>query len=79
MREARVRLARTAATPDVDWQVGVRRLQEGGDMALVFCTHWFDIVRSDCTRVIGLRDGRIAGVGKAGSVGGVECPGPACV
>lgn len=31
----------------------------GGDMALVFCTHWFDIVRSDCTRVIGLRDGRL--------------------
>ena len=35
VREARVRLARTAAIPDVDWQVGVRRLQEGGDMALV--------------------------------------------
>jgi phosphonate transport system ATP-binding protein len=30
------------------------------DMALVFCTHWFDIVRRDCTRVIGLRDGRVA-------------------
>jgi phosphonate transport system ATP-binding protein len=29
-------------------------------MALVFCTHWFDIVRRDCTRVIGLRDGRVA-------------------
>lgn len=26
-------------------------------MALVFCTHWYDIVRDDCTRVIGLRDG----------------------
>jgi phosphonate transport system ATP-binding protein len=29
-------------------------------MALVFCTHWFDIVRRDCTRVIGLRAGRVA-------------------
>lgn len=28
-------------------------------MTLVFCTHWFDIVRHDCTRVIGLRDGRV--------------------
>jgi phosphonate transport system ATP-binding protein len=28
-------------------------------MALVFCTHWFDIVRHDCTRVIGLREGRV--------------------
>lgn len=35
VREARVRLARTAATPDLDWQVGVRRLQESDDMALV--------------------------------------------
>lgn len=35
IREARVRLARTAATPDLDWQVGVRRLQENGDTALV--------------------------------------------
>lgn len=35
VREARVRLARTAATPDVDWQVGVRRMQDSGDMALV--------------------------------------------
>ncbi|HET6787860.1 MAG TPA: ATP-binding cassette domain-containing protein, partial [Aquabacterium sp.] len=26
-------------------------------MALVFCTHWYDIVKDDCTRVIGLRDG----------------------
>jgi phosphonate transport system ATP-binding protein len=29
-------------------------------MALVFCTHWFDIVRRDCTRVIGLRAGQVA-------------------
>jgi outer membrane protein, heavy metal efflux system len=35
IREARVRLARSAATPDVDWQVGARRLQDGGDVALV--------------------------------------------
>jgi phosphonate transport system ATP-binding protein len=28
-------------------------------MSLVFCTHWFDIVRDGCTRVIGLRDGAI--------------------
>lgn len=28
-------------------------------MTLVFCTHWFDIVRRDCTRVIGLRDGQL--------------------
>lgn len=35
VREARVRLARTAATPDLDWQVGVRRLQDSGDMAMV--------------------------------------------
>ncbi|MBI2732674.1 MAG: ATP-binding cassette domain-containing protein [Aquabacterium sp.] len=28
-------------------------------MSLVFCTHWFDIVRQDCTRVIGLRGGRV--------------------
>jgi len=35
VREARLRLARTAATPDLDWQVGVRRLQDGGDVALV--------------------------------------------
>ena len=30
------------------------------NVSLVFCTHWFDIVRNDCTRVIGLRAGRIA-------------------
>jgi phosphonate transport system ATP-binding protein len=28
-------------------------------MSLVFCTHWFDIVRRDCTRVIGLRGGKV--------------------
>lgn len=28
-------------------------------MTLVFCTHWFDIARQDCTRVIGLRRGEI--------------------
>lgn len=28
-------------------------------MTLVFCTHWFDIVRRDCTRVIGLREGHV--------------------
>jgi phosphonate transport system ATP-binding protein len=28
-------------------------------MSLVFCTHWFDIVRRDCTRVIGLRRGLV--------------------
>ncbi len=35
VREARLQLARSEATPDVDWQVGARRLQEGGDTALV--------------------------------------------
>lgn len=34
LREARLRLARSTATPDLDWQVGVRRLQESSDMAL---------------------------------------------
>ena len=33
--EARLQLARSAATPDLDWQFGVRRLQDGGDTALV--------------------------------------------
>ncbi|MFM2051994.1 MAG: hypothetical protein RL456_31 [Pseudomonadota bacterium] len=28
-------------------------------MALVFCTHWYDIVREACTRVVGLREGRV--------------------
>jgi cobalt-zinc-cadmium efflux system outer membrane protein len=35
IREARVQLARTEATPDVDWQIGVRRLQGSGDTALI--------------------------------------------
>lgn len=34
-------------------------LAKSRGMSLVFCTHWFDIVRRDCTRVIGLRAGRI--------------------
>jgi phosphonate transport system ATP-binding protein len=29
------------------------------NMSLVFCTHWFDIVRDSCTRVIGLRNGTV--------------------
>ena len=33
--EARLQLARSAATPDVDWQVGIRRLQDTGDTALM--------------------------------------------
>ncbi|WP_036114851.1 TolC family protein [Lysobacter capsici] len=33
--EARVRLAQSQATPDLDWQVGLRRLQDGNDMALI--------------------------------------------
>lgn len=28
-------------------------------MSLVFCTHWLDIVKNDCTRVIGLRAGEV--------------------
>lgn len=28
-------------------------------MSLVFCTHWFDIVRDSCTRVLGLREGKV--------------------
>ena len=35
IREARLQLARTARTPDVEWQIGVRRLQETSDWALV--------------------------------------------
>lgn len=35
IREARLQLARTEATGDLDWQVGVRRLQETDDTALV--------------------------------------------
>lgn len=33
--EARVQLARSQATPDLDWQVGVRRLQATDDFALI--------------------------------------------
>jgi cobalt-zinc-cadmium efflux system outer membrane protein len=33
--EARLQLARTSATPDLTWQVGVRRLQDTDDTALV--------------------------------------------
>ncbi len=33
--EARLQLARTSATPDLEWQVGVRRLQATDDTALV--------------------------------------------
>lgn len=33
--EARLQLARSAATPDLDWQVGVRQLQAGDDVAVV--------------------------------------------
>ncbi|UTA55620.1 TolC family protein [Lysobacter soli] len=33
--EARLQLARSSATPDLDWQVGIRRLQETDDTALV--------------------------------------------
>jgi cobalt-zinc-cadmium efflux system outer membrane protein len=35
IREARLQLARTSRTPDVEWQIGVRRLQETSDWALV--------------------------------------------
>lgn len=35
IREARVQLARTAATPDLDWQIGVRRLQATDDFAMI--------------------------------------------
>lgn len=41
----------------VTWQLV--ELAKSRGMSLVFCTHWFDIVRDDCTRVIGLRAGRI--------------------
>ena len=33
--EARLRLARSEADADLDWQVGMRRLPDGGDVALV--------------------------------------------
>lgn len=35
VREARLQLAKTAASVDLDWQVGVRRLQDTSDFALV--------------------------------------------
>ncbi len=35
IREARLQLARSQAAPDLDWQVGVRRLQATDDFALV--------------------------------------------
>jgi phosphonate transport system ATP-binding protein len=34
-------------------------LAKSRSMTLVFCTHWFDIVRADCTRVVGLRSGHV--------------------
>lgn len=35
VREARLQLARSDASPDLDWSVGVRRLQATGDVGLV--------------------------------------------
>src|SRR5690606_21416896 len=35
IREARIALARSEATPDIGWQIGVRRLQAERDNALV--------------------------------------------
>lgn len=35
IREARLQLARSEATPDLDWQIGVRRLQGNKDTALI--------------------------------------------
>lgn len=35
VREARLQLARSEAAPDIDWQVGVRRLQATDDVALI--------------------------------------------
>lgn len=35
IREARLQLARSASSADLDWQIGVRRLQETDDVALV--------------------------------------------
>ncbi|MDO5610210.1 MAG: TolC family protein [Pseudomonadota bacterium] len=35
IREARLQLARTQATPDWDWQMGARYFREGGDVALI--------------------------------------------
>ncbi len=36
LREAELRLAQSQSSPDVEWQVGARQLQESGDSALVF-------------------------------------------
>ena len=35
IREARLQLARTAATPDLDWQIGVRRIEASDDFGLL--------------------------------------------
>ncbi len=35
IREARLQLARSESKPDLDWQIGVRRLEANGDTALV--------------------------------------------
>ena len=35
IHEARLQLARSQATPDLDWQVGVRRMADGDDFGLV--------------------------------------------
>lgn len=35
VREARLRLAESQRVPDVEWQIGLRRLQADGDMALI--------------------------------------------
>ncbi|MGQ4659449.1 TolC family protein [Lysobacter sp. F6437] len=35
IREARLQLARSQATPDLDWQLGVRRLQASDDFGLI--------------------------------------------
>ena len=35
MREARLRLAQTQSRPDIDWEVGLRRLQQSDDWALL--------------------------------------------
>lgn len=35
LREARLQLARSGAAADLDWQLGIRRLQDGRDQALV--------------------------------------------
>jgi cobalt-zinc-cadmium efflux system outer membrane protein len=35
LREARLQLARSGGTPDLDWQLGIRQLQDGRDQALV--------------------------------------------